>query len=67
MEIIERPEKTNFRGRLAVVYPSDMRHMVSRTTHDRSDLLACALMARNDTRSILGYESLSDNPWTNAE
>ena len=66
MEIIENPKSINFKGRLAVVYPVDMTRMVSRTTHDRKKLLDCALMARNDARSILGLEPLNDNPWANA-
>lgn len=65
MEIIENPSSINFEGRIAVVYPSDMSRMVSRTTNDRNKLLACALMARNNMRSILGLDPLHNNPWPN--
>ncbi len=63
MDMIERTGFCGFSGRLAVIYPSDMKRMVSRTTHNRGKLLSCALMARDDTRSILGYERLDDDPW----
>jgi predicted patatin/cPLA2 family phospholipase len=66
MEIIENPNSINFDGRMAVVFPSNMGRMVSRTTNDRDRLLACALMARNDMRSILDLDSLYNNPWPNA-
>lgn len=49
--------------RIAVVYPSDMSKMVSRTTNDRSELLDCALMARNDMRRLLRVEPVADNPF----
>ncbi|MGD0337540.1 MAG: patatin family protein [Bacteroidota bacterium] len=63
MELIEQPEKEGFTVRIAVVYPSDISRMVSRTTHNREALLDCALMARNDMRVTLGFEPLSDNPF----
>lgn len=63
MDTIINPESINFDGRIAVVYPSDMKRMVSRTTNDRSKLLDCALMARNDMRNILGLEPKYDNPF----
>jgi predicted patatin/cPLA2 family phospholipase len=67
MDIILDPSLAGFDGRLAVVHPSDMSRMVSRTTNDRSKLLACALMARNDTRAILGLPPLHDNPFTDTK
>lgn len=67
MDIIENPNSFDFKGRLAIIYPSDMEYMVSRTTHDRNKLLACALMGRNDTRSIFGLDPLNDNPWVTPE
>ena len=63
MDIIMNPSLIGFKGGLTVVYPSNMSKMVSRTTNNRSKLLACALMARNDMRSALGLPRLNDNPF----
>jgi len=66
MELIENPSQLDKSIRISIVYPSDMNKMVSRTMSDRNKLLDCALMARNDTRRVLGLEPLNDNPFLEA-
>jgi predicted patatin/cPLA2 family phospholipase len=63
LEMIENRESVAKNVRMSVVYPSDMTRMVTRTTIDRQKLVPCALMARNDTRRVLGLEPLADNPF----
>lgn len=63
MDMIQNPALLQGDIRVSIVFPSDMNKMVSRTTNNRTALLDCALMARNDTRRALGLESLKDNPF----
>ena len=63
MKIIENPADFGFKGRLTVIYPSDLQRMVKRITSNRDRLLTCASMARNDTRAALGLPALHDEPW----
>ncbi|MGZ4961249.1 MAG: patatin-like phospholipase family protein [Limisphaerales bacterium] len=63
MKIIAKPEEFGFKGRLIVIYPTDLQRMVKRTTTNRDKLLTCASMARNDTRAALGLPALHDEPW----
>jgi predicted patatin/cPLA2 family phospholipase len=67
MAIIMEPALVNFEGRITLVYPSDMRRMVSRTTSNRARLLECALMARDDMRRALGLPEVHDSPWPSAQ
>ncbi len=64
MELLENPSRLPSQVRVAVVAPSDLRRMVGRTTSDRRKLLACALMARDDTRRALGLPPMSDDPFS---
>lgn len=63
MEIIQNPNKLDHPVRISAIFPSDLKKMVSRTTNNREELLACALMARNDTRRVLGLEPLNNDPF----
>ena len=63
MEILEDPTKYYPNIRISVVFPSDLKIMVSRTTNNQKKLIQCALMARNDTRKILGLKPVFDNPF----
>lgn len=67
MELIENPRQLNDSIRISVVYPSDPSKMVKRTTNNRDKLLACALMARNDTRRILDLKPFNNNPFPNTQ
>lgn len=49
--------------RIAVVHPTDLSKMVTRTCRNRDELLACALAARDDTRRVLGLGPLHDKPF----
>lgn len=46
-----------------VISPSNMDLMVSRTTNDKSKLLKCALMGRNDTFNLFNVCNNDDNPF----
>lgn len=63
MDLIQNGGSSPDVARIAVVYPSDMQKLVSRTTNDRKALLECALMGRNDMRLALGLEPARDNPF----
>lgn len=62
MDAIERGRVNDTQLRLGVVSPSDLKKLVSRATTQREKLLACALMARNDVRRVLGCAPVDDNP-----
>jgi len=64
MDLIENPSNISNGVRISVIYPSEPNKLVSRTTSNRDKLLACALMARNDTRKLLNLKPLNDNPFT---
>jgi predicted patatin/cPLA2 family phospholipase len=63
MKLIERRQELADRVRIVLVAPSDMNHMVTRTTKNRPELLRCALMGRNDMRRAMGLEEARDNPF----
>jgi hypothetical protein len=63
MDYIETHGGRDPQIRMMLIYPGDMKKLVSRTTKDRDKLLSCAMMGRNDMRRSFGREELNDNPF----
>jgi len=63
MDILESPSNYYPNIRIGLIYPSELKLLVSRTTNDRDKLLKCALMARNDTRRFFNLKLMDDNPF----
>ena len=63
MRFVGEQVRRGHAAEVTVVWPSDERRLVGRTTIDRDQLIACAAMARNDVRSLLGVEPVATHPY----